>query len=321
MSFMQRVSTNNVPEPQRLAFVHDFVARHWAGMRFEPLHADDLNIDIAVFDLPDAVSIAKAHYPPMVGQRPRDLLSDGRDNYTIAIVSDDHEVSVEGRPAVTVKAGDLLLVNEATHFEVRHPCATTVELVSLAYSQMSARMPRLDRAPFYHIPRSAPGASWFVGYANLLRQAPPVGDKARQTAANHIHDLVAVALEGFVPTDTTHRDNSIRAARLELIKKYVADRVSDAALNVQAVAKRHGVTPRYVQQLFERDGTTFTHFVRDRRLELAFDRLAEGSSASVAHIAFESGFSDLSNFNRAFRRRFGVTPSEIRAQALRGRLS
>lgn len=317
---MQRVSTEQVPERQRLAFVHDFVARNWAGMRFTPLDETDLRIDIAVFALPDAVSIGLAHYPSILGRRPRDLLSDGRDNYTLAIVSEDHEVSVAGCRPFTVKAGDLMVVNEGTWFEVRHPRAT-VALVSLGCLQVAARLPRLDLAPFYHIPRSAPGAPLFIGYADLLRQAPPQDDKARQIAANHIHDLIAVVLDGFVPGRSDRNEGGIRAARLELIKKDMLDRVWDPALNVNAVASRQGVTPRYVQYLFESDGTTFTEFLRDNRLALAFRRLDEGATAAgIAQIAFDSGFADLSNFNRAFRRRYGVTPSEVRAEAMRKRL-
>ena len=318
---MQRVSTENVPERERLAYVHDFIARHWAGMRFAPLAAAaDLRIDISVFDLPDAVGIARAHYPPIVGSRPRDLLSDGRDNYTLAIVSEDHEIAVDGRRGFTVKGGDLMLVNEATCFEVRHPRAATVEVVSLGWSQLAARVPRLDLEPFYCIPSSAQGASWFVGYANLLRQAPPQGDAARQTAANHIHDLLALVLDDFVQGGTERNERGIRAARLELIKKDVLDRVRDPSLTIGSVASRQGVTPRYVQQLFERDGTTFTNFVRDSRLALAYRRLEGPDRMSVAEIAYECGFADLSNFNRAFRRRYGVTPSGVRAESLRKRL-
>jgi len=35
---------------------------------------------------------------------------------------------------------------------------------------------------------------------------------------------------------------------------------------------------------------------------------------SIAGIAFEAGFKDLSHFNRRFRRRCGVTPSEFKRQ-------
>jgi AraC-like DNA-binding protein len=34
--------------------------------------------------------------------------------------------------------------------------------------------------------------------------------------------------------------------------------------------------------------------------------------------AFEVGFGNLSYFNRSFRRRYGVTPSDMRAAARRG---
>jgi AraC-like DNA-binding protein len=37
----------------------------------------------------------------------------------------------------------------------------------------------------------------------------------------------------------------------------------------------------------------------------------------VSEIAMEAGFSDLSHFNRSFRRRFGETPSFARAMATR----
>lgn len=318
---MRRVSTESVPQPERLAFVHDFIARHWAGMRFSPMDKTDLRIDIAVLDLPDAIAVAQAHYPPIVGRRARDLLSDGRDNYTLAIVSEDHDISVEGCRAFTVKAGDLMIVNEATWFEVRHPWAAAVEVVSVGRSQIAARVPRLDQEPFYHITGKAPGAALFVGYANLLRQSPPEAERARQIAASHIHDLMALVLDGFVRGGSDRHEGGIRAARLELIKKDVLDRSRDPSLTVNSVARRQGVTPRYVQHLFEGEGTTFTEFLRDSRLALAYQRLEEGAAQmSIAEIALESGFTDLSNFNRAFRRRYGVTPSDVRAEAMRKRI-
>lgn len=318
---MRRVSTEDVPQPERLAFVHDFIARHWAGMHFSPMDETDLRIDLAVLDLPDAMMIAHAHYPAFVGRRARDLLSDGRDNYTFAIVSEDHDISVEGCRPFTVKSGDLMIVNEGTWFEVRHARAAAVEVVSVGRRQIAARVPRLDHEPFYHIPREAPGAALFVGYANLLRQSPPEPARAREMAASHIHDLMALMLDGFVQGGSDRSDGGIRAARLELIKKDILDRSRDPSLSVNSVARRHGVTPRYVQQLFEREGTTFTEFLRDRRLALAYHRLEEGvAEMSIAQIALESGFTDLSNFNRVFRRRYGLTPSDVRVEAMRNRI-
>ena len=44
----------------------------------------------------------------------------------------------------------------------------------------------------------------------------------------------------------------------------------------------------------------------------AADLLARVSERRISDIAFDCGFNDLSYFNRAFRKRFGATPSELR---------
>ena len=99
----------------------------------------------------------------------------------------------------------------------------------------------------------------------------------------------------------------------------MARNLTDPELDIEAIARRQGVTPRYVQRLFEREGTSFGQFLRDARLDLARDALAAGDPRTISAIAFDCGFGDLSHFNKAFRQRFGATPSDIRAAALRGR--
>jgi AraC family transcriptional regulator len=53
-------------------------------------------------------------------------------------------------------------------------------------------------------------------------------------------------------------------------------------------------------------------YVLRARLREAASRLAK-STAAVLDIALESGFGDVSNFNRAFRNEFGVSPRAFRA--------
>ena len=75
-----------------------------------------------------------------------------------------------------------------------------------------------------------------------------------------------------------------------------------------------------MQRLFEESGWTFTQFVMEQRLAAAYQALAAPSDVPIHTIAYELGFSDLSNFNRAFRQRFGCTPSDVRnAARLNGR--
>jgi AraC-like DNA-binding protein len=84
------------------------------------------------------------------------------------------------------------------------------------------------------------------------------------------------------------------------------------------VAIAQKISPRYVQMLFEAEGTTFSSFVMAERLALAHRRLADpGHSAkAVSAIAYECGFGDLSYFNRSFRAAYGETPSDVRHKGL-----
>ncbi len=60
-------------------------------------------------------------------------------------------------------------------------------------------------------------------------------------------------------------------------------------------------------------GTTLIDYINDLRIGHACRMLAE-STDLITDICFESGFTNLSNFNRCFLRRRGMTPSQFRSQ-------
>jgi AraC-like DNA-binding protein len=107
----------------------------------------------------------------------------------------------------------------------------------------------------------------------------------------------------------------LRAARLHAIKQDIARNINHPDLSVTTLAARHGCTPRFVQRLFETEGTTFTDYVLVQRLARAHRMLTDPRRAGdkISSIALDAGFADLSYFNRAFRQCYGDTPSGIRA--------
>jgi len=248
------------------------------------------------------------------------MLNDGRDDYLLTIHTHDHEVSVDGGRPVQVAAGEMMLISEAVRSQFRLP-GTIVKVLSLSRKKLRDLAPRIDFEAFHHAPASAPGLALIAGYSDLLRENPPEGEKARRLAAGHLYDLVALVLDGVVRGGAARNLSGIRAARLEIIKKDILDRRQDPSFDIYDVARRQGVTPRYIQQLFAAEGTAFSEILRDSRLDFAFRLLGEAATAErgISEIAFEAGFSDLSTFNRGFRRRFGMTPSDVKADAMRRR--
>jgi AraC-like DNA-binding protein len=84
---------------------------------------------------------------------------------------------------------------------------------------------------------------------------------------------------------------------------------------VHLTAGIHEGLPCWSPKATAHEGVTYTQFVLQHRLDRAFRMLRDQRCAArrISEIAYDVGFGDLSYFNRAFRRRYGATPSEIRS--------
>lgn len=142
---------------------------------------------------------------------------------------------------------------------------------------------------------------------------------ARHLLALHIHDLVALACGVTRDACELIEQRGKRAARFAAVKVDILANITHRNLSIDALAARHGISPRYIGALFAGAGTTFTNFVLEQRLAHAHRLVADRRfiHRTICSIAYDSGFGDLSYFNNAFRRRYGVTPSDVRAAALR----
>jgi AraC-like DNA-binding protein len=81
---------------------------------------------------------------------------------------------------------------------------------------------------------------------------------------------------------------------------------------IDNVAERLGLSRRYFTRLFRsKTGASWLNYVRDLRLKHA-RMLLQKTDRSIAIIAFECGFEDLSSFYRAFKAKTGVPPQKWR---------
>ena len=101
---------------------------------------------------------------------------------------------------------------------------------------------------------------------------------------------------------------------MKTIKSDILEMLGRNDLSSEILAARHGISSRYIRKLFEEDGTSFTAFLLTERLARIRRMLLDSRFAhlTIAQLAHSNGFNDISYFNRAFRRHFGATPSDLR---------
>jgi AraC-like DNA-binding protein len=137
--------------------------------------------------------------------------------------------------------------------------------------------------------------------------------------ARTLTDLVALALGAGRDATELVRMRGPRAARVREIVAEIRAGFADPAFSAQHLARKLGVTTRYIQGLLQEAGSSFTERVLELRLQCARSMLADPrhDRLKVGEVAAACGFNEIPHFNRCFRRRFGMTPTQYRGGRMR----
>lgn len=141
--------------------------------------------------------------------------------------------------------------------------------------------------------------------AGVLRSGGYAWDEFAVDLANRV-----ASLQGRRASDQAAQDRAGQRRIVEAVRRIDED--PDESLTLDALAAVSGLSPFHFLRTFRAaTGLSPHQYVLRARLRRAATRLVLGPSR-IADIAFECGFGDVSNFNRAFRREFGVSPRRYR---------
>jgi AraC-like DNA-binding protein len=301
-----------------MAIWREVFGRHLIKVEFEPIPNERFSLTSTLRTLP-GLSLATCTSAGLRADRTRQLIGDGDDDLVLTINTEGtsyasqfgRETPIAPYEGVLLSAADpgaMLYPTRARYLAVRLPRKTITHSVSDLDTVLARRLPQVEALRL------------LTTHAAALDGQALTSPALRQAFAAHLADLVILAIGVSCEAAEVARGRGLPAARLRAIKDDVHARISDERLSATDIASRHNVTARYVQLLFEADGGTFSEYVVEQRLARAYRMLTDAKYAdrTIGAIAFDVGFSNLSYFNRTFRRRYEVTPSDIRESGRRG---
>jgi AraC family transcriptional regulator len=221
--------------------------------------------------------------------------------------------------------GSLLLGNAGEYFECGHEHGIGDRCLSFRYAPhyfeeiaAGAGLRRGDRA--FRTPRlpALRALSPIVARAcaRLVRHSAPSRDPSRrmsweETAVQMAAAAIRLATSGPAADRRTASPSAI--ARITRALR-IMDEASESTLSIQKLAGAAGLSPYHFIRMFEElTGITPHRYLRRLRLRAAATQLSSGR-AKILDVAFDSGFGDVSNFNRAFRAEFGLSPRIFRGR-------
>jgi len=309
-----RFSTDHIPEADRIAIFREIVSRQMLRHDMVPCPDHPFHVHGMARPFPGGVFAVWSMSSPHAIRRTRDFLSDGDDGllfqWTNSVRSAKHlghEVAVESGDAILFSCSEPRAVDLPTPFKT-----VTLKLPRKALGPLLAGPEASFGKP---VSSEAPALRLLLRYLEALREESPASTpELQELAVAHICDLMAVLFGATRDAAEVAKKRGIRAARLLEVKTDIDRNLAHACLSCSDVAARHGMTPRSLQMLFEEQGTTFTEFLRERRLRRAHRMLISRrfNGDRIVDVALACGFGDVSYFNRQFRSHYGATPSDVR---------
>jgi AraC-like DNA-binding protein len=305
-------STCALPERDRLPMWREEFGRQIVRVDIEPLSDDSpFRSDVTVRALPGLRTVTVSGSAVRL-ERTAALAADGAQAVALIVnLGRKTAVSSRGRDAVLAR-GDAVAV---PHNDRSVITSSGWRLgVVIPHDALALRVGNLDDAAMRPIRHGNVPLRLLTGYLSQLSSCNLGEPELQRTVETHIHDLAALAI-GANRDAREAGMRAVAAARLGAARAHIAACFDDAEMTVVSVARRLGVSTRYLQRLFEASGTSFTAHVTELRLQKAFAQLTDARTHAhrISDVALEAGFSDISHFNRLFRSRFGDTPSGVRA--------
>lgn len=149
-----------------------------------------------------------------------------------------------------------------------------------------------------------------IGGADGLASEPAL----REHVGTTLLDLIALALGTGREATELAQGRGLRVARLQDVLLHMQAGFADPAFSAHVIARKLGLSVRYIQDLLQPTGVSFAERVMELRLQKARAMLADSANdrMNISDIALSSGFNEVSYFHRSFRRRFGATPVQYR---------
>jgi AraC-like DNA-binding protein len=267
----------------------------------------------SICDLP---RIVRSTLSPGLLFRDRKMIGDGDDNVSL-VVCLGRTLTIGHR-----KRDACLARREAILFQADAPGSAgtrqqfAVLEISTTQREWELRNKRPGDVLMKVINRDSQTLALLLGYIRTLAKTGlPSAAKARQQVGRHLIDLVILA--ATEPSLGESQIDCVVGARRAAILDYIASHFCNPNLSGSSLAKRLGISQRYLQRLLEATGKTFTEHVSELRLDRAFSLLVtKGANRRVSDIALDVGYLDLTTFYTHFKSRFGDTPKGVAESVL-----
>lgn len=319
------VDTRRIPERDRIDAWQQILSDIGGPISVDPIPGEPFMGELKLVRR-GAIAFYDMCYSGMrLWRRPVDVARMDKEMFALSLTQPSCSLRVErGGQALELQGGRSYLFDHAAPYRTEPPSAYKTRSIAFPSSLLRRRVH--DLRPFYALAdctRSTAGLELVNVFAQHFAQgAATWSDDEVDTLAGQLLDLLAL----FLTTGdcaAAGSESSLRASHRQRALDHIRLHARDPELTPARVAQACGISLGYLNEVFRGRDAGVEDTIFEERLDAARRLLGDARRRRVPiqTLAYEAGFSDPSHFSRRFKRRFGVTPGELRAEAAKATAS
>jgi AraC family transcriptional regulator, positive regulator of tynA and feaB len=306
-------STNAVHPRDRFDFWHEVACKNIVSHESVPQSRHNFHAEFERGSLADIIFLRYQASPRSVSGAKRHIAKI-ETNEILLCRQLDGLISFEqsGREA-RLGAGDMMLVDPLLPYQGRFGPGSRLLVVKIPRQLLEMRTGKLQSLTAIAMKPDHGELGLTSSFlATLPSYVGQLSSTAREMLKEQALDLIALSLA--TATEGMPRLSSGQSLILLNIRAAVDARLDDLNLDAQTIADAAGVSVRYANALLAWENTSLSRLILARRLDRCKKAMEDPlqSRRSVSEIAYGWGFSDMTHFGRAFKKAYGMLPSEWR---------
>lgn len=226
-----------------------------------------------------------------------------------------------------IGASDLVLITgsylEHAWLNGNYACDADVHEVCIQFSPDLFETGFIDKKQFYPIRKIFEYAQRGIAFSEqTIRRAEPYFQRLVDSGDRFESVLHFLALLNFLACEgdyqilaqhaVTSEPDNYNSSRIRKVMQFLHDNYRRDIPLSEVTTLVNMSEPTFRRFIKQHTGKSFVMLLNDIRLGEASRLLIESPSKNISEVAYMSGFNNLSNFNRIFRRCKGMTPSDFK---------
>jgi AraC-like DNA-binding protein len=146
---------------------------------------------------------------------------------------------------------------------------------------------------------------------NEIRRTRITDDIQQLKIFARLSELIAVAIANLEKSDEQNTTADPHEVRIHVIKKYIHHHL-DTPITLSHIASTFYISESKLKQDFKKyEKQTMLAYLQEQRMQQAL-HLLQNTATSIAGIALQVGYTNVSSFTRQFRKHYACSPKEIR---------